>query len=272
MNELLEIINLPFFQRAAIGGLLVAVLTSFMGIQVVLRRASFFGDAIAHASLAGVALGLLFSVNPLVTTVIFAVVVAYFLPILQKSSHLPLDNILGSLLPSALALGVLLLAFMPGYQPELISFLFGSILTIGTVELYWLVGLVIVVLCFLFLYRKQILLISIDKDLAKTTGVKVDRIDTIFHILLAMTVVAALQLVGIILVNALIVMPATIARVYARSLRNMYIITPIVSLFSVIAGLLISANYNLPTGPTIAVLAGLILLLSILISKLRSTS
>ena len=272
MNNILEIISLPFFQRAAVGGLLIALLTSFMGVQVVLRRASFYPDAIAHASLTGVALGLILAINPLITTVVFAVIVAFALPLMQKSSKIPLDNLLGSLLPSAMALGVLLLALLPGYQPELISFLFGNILTISIVELYWLIGLVTVVLIFLYVYRRQIMLISINEDLAKTSGVKVNKLELIFNVLLAMTVVAALQLVGIILVNALLVMPATIARVYARSLKSMYIITPIVSLFVVLAGLLISANYNIPSGPTIAVLAGLILLVSIFISKLKSTS
>jgi len=250
----------------------VALVTSFMGIHVVLRRSSFYPDAIAHASLTGVALGLLLAVNPLITTVIFAVFIALALPLFQKSSKLPLDNLLGSLLPSAMALGVLLLALMPGYQPELISFLFGNILTIGLTELYWLVALTLVVLYFLFVFRKQLILISINKDLAKTSGVKVERLEIVFSVLLAMTVVAALQIVGIILVNALLVMPATIARTKARSLKTMYVATPIISLLTVFFGLLISANYNLPSGPAIAVLAGVALLLSVVLAKVGATN
>lgn len=268
MSDLAQILTLPFMQRALLGGVLVAILASLVGILVVLRRASFFGDSVAHASLAGVALGLLLGLNPLLTAAGFAVLIAFLLPILQQKSRLPLDSLLGFILPFSMGLGMMILSRLPGYQPELVSFLFGSILAIGWEGLGLIVILSLVTLGTILILKEQLIFASFDQEYARITGLPVRALDIIYSILVALTIVASLRLVGIVLVNALLVVPAATARLYAKSLKQMFILTPILSVMSVLVGLFLAYLLNFPVGPTIAVVAGSALLVSIVISKI----
>lgn len=269
MQEIIGFLQYPFIQRAIIGGILVAILTSWMGILVVLRQSSFFGDAIAHSSLMGVALGLLLGINPIAVAAIYAVFVSFLLPFLRKHSHLPQDSLLGFILPFSMGVGVILLSIIPGYQPELISFLFGSILAIGWKDVAITAILALVTLIVMSLLKSKLTFSSFDSEYAKVRGVNVSLVDTLYHILLAVTIVAGIRLVGIILVNALLVIPASTVRLFARSLKDMFIITPILAVLIIISGLLISFNYNIPSGPTIAVVSGLIFLVTLIITKFK---
>lgn len=254
-------------QRAIIGGIFVASLTSFMGVLVVLRKSSFFGDAIAHASLTGVALGLLVGTNPVLAAAFYAVLVAFFLPYLKKHSGLPLDSLLGFVLPFSMGLGVILLSILPGYQPELISFLFGSVLAIGWVDVGVILVLTLFVIFLMLKYRNSLVFASFDNEYAKVSGIDVAKIDTIYQILLAISIVAGIKLVGIILVNALLVIPASTVRLYAKSLKQMFLITPVLAVLITLVGLISSYFLDIPSGPTIAVTSGLVFLVSIIIKK-----
>lgn len=268
MSEFLELLQLPFFVRAVLGGSLVAAVSAYVGTQVVIRRNSFFGDALAHAALTGVAVGLWWQISPTLSTLVVTVLLALLLIRLQHFSSLPLDNLLGAMLPTAMSLGVVIIALIPGYQPELLSFLFGNILTISQFELQMLIVLSILVVGVAYWYRRELVLLAIDKDLAKTSGVAVNKIDTIFHVILALTVVGAVQLVGVVLVNALLIIPATTTRTFVKSLKAMLVLSPILAVLVTLAGLFWSAQKNLPTGPAIALLAGGLLIFAITLSSL----
>jgi zinc transport system permease protein len=263
LDQLLTTISFPFVQRAITGGLFVALATSLMGILVVLRRSSFYGDAVAHASLTGVALGIMLGLNPILVAALYAVFVSFLLPYLKKHSELPIDSLLGFILPFSMGIGVILLAIIPGYQPELMSFLFGSILAIGWNDIVIIVMLTMIVLVVHSLMSKQLILTSFDEDYAKISGINVERINMIYSVLLGVTIVAGIRLVGIILVNALLVIPASTARLAAGSLRSMFTLTPLIAISITIIGLIISFLANLPSGPTIAVTAGIVFLLGI---------
>ena len=267
-DQIIQLISLPFVRRAVIGGLLVAVLASWMGVLVVLRRASFFGDAIAHSSLMGVALGLLIGMNPVLVAAIYAVLVSFGLPYLEKHSSLPIDSLLGFLLPFSMGAGVILLSIIPGYQPELISFLFGSILAVGWIDVVVIFVLSLVALAVMLLLRKKLMFASYDSVYARISGVKVGRIDIIYNVLLAITIVSGIKLVGIILVNALLVIPASTARLFAGSLRQMFILTPLIAVLVTLFGLAVSFSLDIPTGPTIAVLSGGVFLIGVIVHKI----
>lgn len=250
-------------QRAVIGGVIIAALLAYYGIFAMLRRSSFFGDAIAHSSLTGVALGVLFGIPTLVAAIIYAVAVSFFIPILRKKSNLPTDSLLGIILPFSMAIGVILLSVIPGYQPELISFLFGNILGISWNNIYLMASVTgILIICVIF-FQKKLLTISFDADYAKILGIKVNLIDTLYHVSLAISIVLGIQLVGIVLVNALLIIPAATARIFARSLKSMFITAPVISVLSAIIGLAASYYLNFPSGPMIAVTSGLIFLLAL---------
>ena len=162
-----DALTYPFMQRALAAGVLVGVMTSLLGVLVVLRRSAFFGDAIAHAALTGVAIGVLTGWNPLFAAVGVGIGIAMSLQVMERRSRLALDTVLGFVLPFFLAVGVLLLSLTPGYQPDLVSFLFGSILTVSRDSLLVIVTITVVVLGFLLRFRHHLIFATFDEDAAQ---------------------------------------------------------------------------------------------------------
>lgn len=250
----------PFMQRALTAGVLVGVMTSLLGVLVVLRRSAFFGEAIAHAALTGVALGVVTGFNPLLTAMGVGMGIATSLHVMERCSRLAIDTLLGFILPFFLAIGVLLLSLTPGYQSDLVSFLFGSILTVSRDSLLVIVAITLVVLGFLVRFRHQLIFATFDEDAAQLAGIRVGLVLTTYYILLALVIIAGIRTVGTVLVTALLVIPAATAKLLARSLRQMFVLTPLLGTASVIGGMLGSYYLDLPSGPAIVVLAGLIFL------------
>jgi zinc transport system permease protein len=252
-----QALSLPFLQRALAAGLLVGLVASLLGVFVVLRRSAFFGDAIAHASLAGVALGVLTGLPPLLPAAGIGIGIGLGLNRIEKKSRLPVDTILGFVLPFFMALGLLLLAFAPGFQPELLSYLFGNILAVGPGSLWIIAAIAAGVVPILLAMRRPLIFATFDPDGARVSGIRVDALLTLYHVLLALTVIASLKVVGIILVNALLVIPAATAKLLARSLKQMFVFAPAIGVASVLVGLFASYRFDVPSGPAIAVIAGL---------------
>jgi zinc transport system permease protein len=257
---MIEALTLPFMQRALLAGLLVGLAASLLGVFVILRRAAFFGDAIAHASLAGVALGVLGGVPPLLTAAAVAVGIGAVLHRLERQARLSLDAILGFVLPFFMALGVLILSAVPGYQPELLSYLFGSLLTVSRERLAAVALITVVVAGVLARGRHRLVFAVFDADGAQVAGIRVARLLMLYHVLLALTVIASLSTVGIVLANALLVIPAATAKLLARSLAQMFWLAPLVGIGSVLVGLALAYRLDWPSGPAIVVVAGLVFL------------
>jgi zinc transport system permease protein len=255
---LIEALALPFMQRALAAGIIVGLVASLLGIFVVLHRAAFFGDAIAHASLAGVALGAVTGAPPIALAAVVGVGIGLSLNRFERRGKLALDSILGFVLPFFMALGILVMSFSPGYQPELLSYLFGSILAVDRWSLLAIAAFSVVALVWLVRIRRPLVFTTFDRDGARVAGVHVDRLLTTFHVLLALVVIASIKIVGIILVNALLVIPAATAKLLARSLTQMFVLAPVIGIASVVAGLAASYWLDLPSGPAIVAVAGLI--------------
>jgi ABC-type Mn2+/Zn2+ transport system permease subunit len=178
----------------------------------------------------------------------------------ERSARLSLDTILGFILPFFMAIGVLLLSLSPGFQPELLSYLFGSILTVSWEGLTAIVAVGAVVTVVMVRHGRAMVFAAFDPDGAHATGINVSRLLTTFHVLLALAVIASISVVGIVLVNALLVIPAATAKLLATSLRGMFVLAPLIGLASVLAGLIASSRLDLPSGPSIAAVAGLVFL------------
>jgi zinc transport system permease protein len=252
----MDVFAYPFMQRALLAGLLVSLMTSLLGVLVVLRRSAFFGDALAHASLAGVALGVLAGWHPLLTAAGVSVGISLGLHATERHTRLPLDTVLGFVLPFFMALGVLLLSLKPGYQPELMSFLFGSILTVSHDNLLWIAVITVVVLGSFVRFRPQLVFATFDEEGAQLAGIRVGLMLTGYYILLALVIIASIRTVGVILVNALLIIPAATAKIFARSLAHMFVLTPLLGTTSVVGGIIASYYLDLPAGPAIVVLSG----------------
>ena len=261
-----EMLQYPFMQRAFLVGVLLGALLACLGVFVVLRRMAFFSDGIAHASLAGVAVGVLSGVNPLVPALMVSVVFSIGMFFLEKKARLASDTVIGIIFTSDMALGVLLMSRKAGYQPELIGFLFGNILTIRPSELLLIFILGSVIGLFLVCEWRRITLVAVDREMAYLAGVNSDLVQLLMYVVLAVSVVLGIKILGVVLVSALLVIPVSTAKLISRSFQHLVLWSVAVSELTVVAGLLLAYFLDLPAGAVI-VLSGSALFFAALLLK-----
>jgi len=244
-----------FLLRALAAGFGVAAVTGPLGAFVVWRRMAFFGDALAHSGLLGIALGLLLHINPFIGVAVVVLSVAIVLVLLRRKRELAADTILGILSHGTLALGLVAVSFMPGVRVDLMGFLFGDILAVGTTDLIWIYGVGAVVLASLLVFWRPLLAVTVHEDLAAVEGVPVQRVELLFMLLMAIVVAAAMKVVGIVLVAAMLVIPAAAARRFSQTAEQMAIVAAVVGAVAVAGGLGTSWVLDTPAGPSIVVAA-----------------
>ncbi len=259
---MLEIFLEPFMQRAIFSGLMVAVLLGTLGVFVNIHKLSFLGDGIAHASLAGIALALLVGWMPTVTALVLSVILAISIFSIEKYSQISGDAAIGILFTTGMALGVILLHFTPGFQPELISFLFGNILAIQTQDmlLTFLVGLPLLITTILI--SKRLSFVLLDQEGAYLSGLNPSKYILTLYILTALAIVLSIKLVGIVLVSALLITPSATSQILSRTFSSFQWKSVLAACIIVILGLLFSVLLDLPTGATIIISGTIIFLLA----------
>lgn len=250
-------------QRALIAGVLLAALLALLGIFVMLKKMAFFADGIAHASLAGVAVGILFSWSPLgvalAVSVIFSLIVYY----LETKHHLASDTTIGIIFTTGMALGVILLSFSPGYQPELISFLFGNVLSVSNGELWLIMIVSVVAYAFILKYLKSLTLMTMDVEMARLTGARINILQPALYVILAVAVVLGIKVLGIILVSGLLIIPVAVARLFSSSFRQFSIWGIVMAETMVVLGIIFSYLFDLPTGPAIILTGSIMFVIGI---------
>ena len=254
-----ECLRARFMQQAMIGLLLIAPMTAAMGVHVINFRMAFFADAISHSAFAGVAMGLIFAISPNWTMPLFGLVVGLAIMAMKRHSSLSSDTVIGVIFAAVMAFGLAIVSRNRNVARDLQRFLYGDILTIADVEVVSLVILFIVIMVFQFLSYNRLLYISLNSVVAKAHRVRVAFYQYMFAGLLSLVVMFSVWAVGVLLVTALLIMPAAAARNFARSTGAMFWWAMLVSVTSAIAGLLISAQdwARTATGPTV-VLCGFI--------------
>lgn len=258
MPELLDLLALPFAQRAILAGFAIALVSGVLGVFIVLRRMAFFSDAISHASLLGIAVALLLSVQPFFGAFVVALAAAAAIALLRGRTVLSLDTLIGVFFSAAVALGVIVISFSKGFRADLVSFLFGDILALGPWDVVVAWTLSAVVLGLLFISWRAVVLSTLHRDLAAVEGVPVVRTDLLFLLLTALVVAVAINIVGVILVTALLIVPAATAQNLARTLRSMVLWSVAVSCVSLFSGLILSFVADLPSGPTIVLVSSVL--------------
>src|SRR3989339_935986 len=269
MQMLIEMLQIPFMQRALLAGAMLALLLSILGIFVTIRRMAFFGDGIAHASLAGIAIAMLVGVSPLPVALAWAAVVALAVWWLERSTKLSSDTLIGILFTASMALGVVLMSFTRGYQPELVSFLFGSILSVRAIDLTYILIIGVIILAWLLLSFRQLTYMSLSEDQAIVSGVPVRLQTIILYVALALATVLGVKILGIILVSALLILPPAASRLLSSNFRGHIVMSIVMSELMVLLGLSISYLYDLPSGATIILTGTSIFLLVALTSRLK---
>jgi len=261
--------GLDFIGRALLAGLAITIVTGPLGSVMVWRRMSYFGDTLAHSTLFGVTLALLLNINIYIGLIAMCLVIALLLSILSKQKKLPSDAILGMLSHLALALGLIAATSISSVRVNLLGYLFGDILSVTAMDIYWIFIVDIVVIGVLFYFWRLLLSITIQEDLAKIEGVPVELTKLAFLLIIALVFAIAMRLVGVLLITALLIIPASASRLISKSPEQMAIFASILGMLSVGAGIGVSLSWDIPTGPSIVVCSAGVFLVCLLGSKFR---
>ncbi len=250
-----EILTYTFMHRALISGIAIAILCSVVGLFLVLRRYSLFGDAIAHSSFGGIALGLLAGVYPLWTAYGVSIISALIITKIKDRYNISGDASIAVLLSSGIAAGLVIISFSGGFTIDIFSFLFGSILLVSVDDTILILALTGAILIIILLLYRQLLYSTFNEEQAKVSGIPVEKINYLIIFMAGITVVTSIQLVGVLLISALFVIPNVTAIMYGRGFKQTAIISMSFSVFSVVVGILISYIFDITPAGTIVLLS-----------------
>ncbi len=255
--------------RALIAGLSVAVIAAPLGVFIVWRRMAYFGDTVAHSALLGVALGFLLGINLNLAVISIAILVALLLLSLQNRQQLATDTLLGILAHSALSLGLVVMSFQEGVRVDLMGYLFGDILAVGSTDLLWICGGGLVVMLLLSAIWRPLLALTVHQELAQVEGIPVTRTKLIFMLLIALVIAMSMKIIGILLITSLMIIPAATARRFSKTPLQMALLAALLGGVSVALGLAGSLQWDTPTGPSMVVASTLLFGLSQLFPQAR---
>jgi len=241
--------------RALISGVAIAILCSVIGLFLVLRRYSLFGDAIAHSSFGGIALGLMAGVYPLWTAYGVSLVSALIITKIKEKYDISGDAAIAVLLSSGIAVGLVIVGISGGFTIDIFSFLFGSILLVSVNETILILSLTGIILIVVLLLYRQLLYSTFNEEQAKVSGIPVEKINYLIVFMAGLTVVTSIQLVGVLLISALFVIPNVTAIMYGKGFKTTAILSMSFSIFSVVTGILISYIFDITPAGTIVLLS-----------------
>ena len=253
-----DILSFEFMQNAIISGIAISLICSTVGLFLVLRKYSLFGDALAHSAFGGVALGLFLGLYPLWAAYAVSILSALGLTKIRQKFDISGDAIVAILLSSGIAVGIVLISLSGGFSIDIFSFLFGSILLVSTENVIMILGLCAVILIILITGYKKFMYITFSEEQAQISGIPVQKLNYLLIAIAGITVVTSMQLVGVLLVSALFVIPNVTAMMFKRSFKQTIILSMSFSVFSTVAGIMIS--YPLDIAPS-----GMVVLLAIML-------
>jgi zinc transport system permease protein len=266
----LEILQYQFMQNALIAGLLAAVACGIVGVYVVVKKIIFISGGIAHASFGGIGLGYLVGISPVIGALVFSLGSALGMGYVTRRTRLPEDTAIGILWAIGMALGIVFIGLAPGYAPDLFSYLFGNILTVPSSDLLLMLILDAAIIGIVIAFYKEFLALSFDEEYSVVVGVPVEALYLLLLCMIALTVVVLLRIVGMILIIALLTIPATLARQFTYNLGKMMILAIVFGAVLTLGGLWLSYVLDLASGATIVLLGGAALLVVFVVKKLRS--
>jgi len=261
-----DILSFGFMQNAIISGIAISLICSTVGLFLVLRKYSLFGDALAHSAFGGVALGLFLGVYPLWAAYVVSILSALALTKIRQKFDISGDAIIAILLSSGIAIGIVLISLSGGFSIDIFSFLFGSILLVSTENVIMVLGLCAAIFIILITGYRKFMYITFSEEQAQVSGIPVQKLNYLLIAIAGITVVTSMQLVGVLLVSALFVIPNVTAMMFKRSFKQTIILSMSFSVFSTVAGIMIS--YPLDIAPSgMVVLIAIMLFIGSLIIK-----
>lgn len=253
-----------FLLYALLAGLGVALVAGPLGCFVVWRRMAYFGDTLAHSALLGVSIGVLLNINLSITVATIPLLMALGLVYLEQRGILSLDTLLGILSHSALATGLVLISLLPDVRVDLMSLLFGDLLSVTLNDLWVIYGVAATVVALLVALWKPLINITVHADLAAVEGVRVSAVRTALMLITALVIAIAMKIVGVLLITALLIIPAATARRLSNTPEQMAVTASAIAMLTVVMGLAMSWHTDTPAGPSIVVCAALLFILSLL--------
>lgn len=253
-----EFIDYTFMKNALLAIILISPVFAILGTMIVNNKMAFFSDALGHSALTGIALGILLGISDInIGMIVFAIIFALLLNYVKNKTSYGADTIISVFSSIAIALGLAMLA-QSGNFNKYSSYLVGDILSITNVEILYVFIVAIIVYAFWYFTFNKLNVVSINSTLAKSKGISVKKIDNIFVILIAIMVMISIRWIGILLINSLLILPAASSRNIAKNMRQYHLFSVLISIFSGITGLIISYYFNIPTGPMIVLISGMI--------------
>lgn len=251
MAEFLELFQFQFIQNALIGSALASVLCGIIGTYIVTRRLVFISGGITHASFGGIGIGLYFGISPLLSAAVFSVLSAFGVEWLSKRNDMREDSAIAVFWTFGMAIGIIFTFLTPGYVSDLSSYLFGNILTIDTTDLWLLITLCVVVGGFFVLFLRVIVSIAFDREFARSQGLPVAWFEYLLMMFIALSIVACLRIIGIVLVMSMLTLPQMSANLFTSKFSKMIGLSIAFGLTGCVGGLLLSYKLGVPSGASI---------------------
>ncbi|MCT4637656.1 MAG: metal ABC transporter permease [Bacteroidales bacterium] len=249
--DILELFNYKFFNHAVITIVLTAITTGIIGTYIVSRRIVFISGGITHASFGGIGVAYFLGFNPILGAALFSVLSAVGIEFFSSSKTVREDAVIGILWSLGMAIGIIFMALTPGYTPNLMSFLFGNILTVSSTDILINLGLAVVVVVFFTLFYRTVQFIAFDKDYALTHNVPVKLFNCILLCLVALTIVMSIRVAGIILIISLLTLPPTTANLFFKQFSSIAVASVIIGIVGGLTGLLGAYYFDIPSGASI---------------------
>ena len=252
-----------FLQNAVLGGILSSIVCGIMGTFVVIKRIVFISGGIAHTILGGVGIAYYLGIEPIIGAFVFAVLAAIIIGLVKLKAKQQEDTVIGALWAIGMAIGVIFMYLTPGYNVDLLTYLFGNILLVSKSDILILIFLNILIIGMVILFYRQFLAITFDEEFSRLRGLPVDFLYILLLILIALTIVVLIRIVGLILVIALLTLPAAISFLYMKTPAKMMITAIILGLIFTFLGIFLSFEMNLPSGAAIIITSGFMYLLAL---------
>lgn len=266
---MLDLLSYQFFINALIAAILTSISCGIIGTYIVSKRLVFISGGITHTSFGGIGMGYFFGFNPLLGAALFSILSALGIEYMSKKTEVREDSAIAIMWSFGMAIGIIFIFLSPGYAPNLMTYLFGSILTVTTLDLIISSGITLAVIIFFLLFYKMILFVSFDPNFAKARQINVDLINYVLITFVALTIVMNIKIAGIILIISLLTIPQASANLFVKDFKKIIFLSIIIGLIGSISGLVISYYVNIPSGATIIFTLVLIFLILRIIRSIK---
>jgi zinc transport system permease protein len=268
MSNLIELFGYQFFQNALIGGVIAAVACGLVGLFLVLKKEAMIGDGLSHTAFGGIAVGLLLGINPLLTALVVSIIAVFAISYMRRKKIAASDSAIAIMLAVGFSTGLIIISIAGGFNVELFSYLFGSILTIDVMDLMLVSFLGVAVVLFIGFFRRELLSMVFDEEDSRIMGIPTKQLSIIFDLLVAVTIVLSIKVIGTILVVALLVVPGLCSLRLNLSFRKTLLASVVFSMLSTVLGVIFSAVFNIVTAGLIVFVLVLFFLLTVIYKKL----